>query len=63
MLILDLNTNCFSEPDTEQQDSYPDEVLQTEWNPVLAEIQQVQPDSQEPSKPAPAVVDAGLTGL
>jgi len=56
MIILDLNTGRFSEPDTAHYDNYPDEVLHSEWNPALAEIEQVQSINPEPSKPAPAVI-------
>ena len=63
MLILDLTTGRFTEPDTDRQDDYPDEVLQSEWNPILAEIQSVQSSTPEPSKPAPGVIDATLKRL
>ena len=60
MLILDLSTGRFSESDTDQRDNYPDEVLHSEWNPVLAEIQPVRSGVPEPSKPLPEVIDAAL---
>ncbi|MEN8130513.1 MAG: hypothetical protein ABFS45_10045 [Pseudomonadota bacterium] len=63
MLILDLTTGKFSEPDPDQQDNYPDEVLDSEWNPVLTEIQSIQSIEQETSKPDPAVVEAALARL
>ncbi len=63
MLILDLTTDHFSEPDTDPQDNYPDEVLESEWNPVLSEIQSVQRFEIESSKPGPEVIDAALEWL
>ena len=64
MLILDLTSDHFSESDTDQEgNSYPDEVLKSEWNPVLAEIRSVRTSGWEPSKPAPEVIDAALEWL
>ncbi len=63
MLILDLTTGRFSEPDADPQDNYPDEVLESEWNPVLSEIQSVQRIEIESSKSAPEVIDAALEWL
>lgn len=65
MLILDLNTGLFSksDDDAEQNNNYPDEVLDSGWNPVLTEIQSIQPSSQKPSKPALQVIEASLAHL
>lgn len=63
MLTLDLTSGDFSEPDTDPYDDYPDEVLESEWNPVLTEIQSIQSSEQETSKPDPAVVEAALARL
>ncbi len=67
MLILDLTTGQFSDPeaeDSDQRDSYPDQVLNSEWNPVLTEIQSIHIHNQEPSKlPAHPIIEAALARL
>lgn len=62
MLILDLTTGQFAEPeDTDQRNSYPDQVLDSEWNPMLTELQSIRPERQEPLMPAaPQIVGAAL---
>jgi hypothetical protein len=60
MLSYDLSSNRFLEPETEQQDDYPDEVLESEWSPVLAEIQSVRPNVPEPPKLTPTLIDTAL---
>ena len=60
MLLYDLTGDLFPEPETEQPNDYPDEVLESEWSPVLAEIQAVRPTIPEPSKLTPVVIDAAL---
>jgi hypothetical protein len=51
-----------SNPDPEMlpetQEDYPDEVLESEWNPILEEIHSLIPNRPEPSKPRPTLVDA-----
>ena len=60
MLILDLTTGQFIGPDSDQPDNYPDQVLDSEWNPVLTQIQSIQTNNQEPSKPPTQIIESAL---
>jgi len=55
MMLRNLNQTDFPDPDSEPQEDYPDEVLESEWNPVLEEIHAL---LLEPAEPAPAEVEA-----
>ena len=60
MTNFDLSTNRLLDTEPETQEEYPDEVLESEWNPILAEIQSVRPNMPEPPKPVPLVIDAAV---
>ena len=47
MSILDLSPAPYSDSEVAQQDSYPDEVMQSEWNPILKQIQSLLDENQE----------------
>ena len=63
MLILDLASSLDSEEETDQLDNYPEEVLESEWNPVLAEIHSLQPSGPGSTKPDPEVIKGALAQL
>jgi hypothetical protein len=61
MLLLDLSPAPSFDPEADQQDSYPDEVMQSEWNPILKEIHSLLDDHQETGGPRPeSMADSGL---
>jgi hypothetical protein len=61
MTFLELSSIGLSHPESERdpeaQEDYPDEVLESEWNPVLEEISSLLPNPPEPRKPGTPVVD------
>ena len=63
MLILDMTSGCFIEPNVDPQDRQAAEIHQPEWNPVQTGLQSVQLTNAEPWKPAPGVINAGLEWL
>ncbi len=64
MLILDLSTGKYSQnDDTAPSEHYPDEVLDSAWNPVLAEICSIHSTDHTQSKTPLPVIEASLTHL
>jgi hypothetical protein len=59
MTLLDLSSiellNPESEMEPETQQEYPDEVLESEWNPVLEELHTLVTNTPESPKPLPLV--------
>ena len=60
MTTLELSDLGLSNLDTEQesQENYPDEVLESAWNPVLVEIHNLLASPPEPSKTDSNLVDS-----
>ena len=63
MTLLDLNHKGLANPESEVEpavpEAYPDEVLESEWNPVVKEMHTLLSSRPEPSTPLSSI-DAAI---
>lgn len=63
MLILDMTSGHFIEPETDQQRRHTVESLQPQWINQETQLQVLEPCSIESWKPSPAVIGADIDWL